>query len=239
MGAAILVAATTSVIIHVRDRTAASSSPTVGVKNAFVLPSSPIAGIVISPAAQAEAYTGPIPALPAAVLKGSVCGQDGEPVSLLRSWVSMPDADGHSEQIAMNYSGGIWMAVSPMSFFAEKIQHSSELPRVEDFFTEEKVALETGEVRGHVAWVKERAKDFDCTAFTPVPKGMTRQEQERSGGNPDASVPPSPDPDGAVMYAPTLTADISWKENGSVIELAGPYPASFLSSLAEDLTWSS
>lgn len=209
-----------------------------GQRSAFYLPSAPIAGELVSPRQQAQAFGGPLPVI-TSVTAPAVCAQESTLLIGVASWISIPDKNGASQQIAVNYSNGVWMAVSPASFFAESIRKLDELPTVEEFFKdpEDPVTLRTGSVRGHTAWIKDLSATFDCEAVTAVDLGAGASDA-LAVPEPTSSPAPTIEPMGpAVMYAPSQTADISWKERGFIIEVAGPYSADFLQNAAESMVW--
>ena len=199
-----------------------------------MFPSVPVAGKMM-PLDDAKALSPQVglPLLPTTPLQEACSGKTAT-LELLAVWGPPEQVPLDQRQFGMNYSGGIWVSVSPLSGYDESIQKAGEFPPVEQAFSKDDYpyGLFTGEVRGHTAWVKGLSPDFSCvsTVVQAVPG------TDPSSPDPSASFPPAPG-SGAVMYDPTATGSIDWAENGYAVHVVGPYTVSDLEKLAEGITW--
>jgi hypothetical protein len=148
--------------------------------------------------------------------------------------LSPPAFWANSDQIGTTYSGGIWLAATPVSRYSPEIQKLGELPSIASFFGDEAPSrLVTTEIRGHTAWEADLSRDFSCASGLPVSGGPAE-----NGQRPGAS--PSPDNSllaSAVFYPSTESADVMWVEEGYVVEVSGPLPVDELAGLASRIAW--
>lgn len=184
-------------------------------------PSQPIPGTEVPMAAASKQLHYYLPILPEVSLV-DVCTQELSPLTPLQVFVS---SDSPNAQSGMTYSNGIWVSVTPVSQYARSIQEAGELPPVNEWFSEGDYPTElaTSAVHGKTAWVKELSKDFSCQSASSKSVPNTKSV--------DGS--PVPEPPLAKMFDPTKSGDITWLENGLVIDISGPYSVEQLMALAD------
>ncbi len=189
----------------------------------------PIPGEQVPSLAIASDRTGSaLPLLPPMELKDA-CTHLSSPLELRAIWASSPWVEEGHRQAGMNYTHGVWVSVSPLSGYVPSMQKAQELPRVEEFFPENDYpkSLVTGDIRGHTAWIRELPTSFSCgkTAVTEVALESSGLASPSADGNSIVE-------NGTMMYDPSQTGNVSWVENGFVVEVAGPYDAATLLSFA-------
>ncbi len=128
------------------------------------------------------------------------------------------------------------MSLTPATAYDAATVQSGELLPVEAAFAKDDfpVGLATSRVRGHVAWVKEVATTVACEPGTVM---AVHTMSDEAPATPNAGESSVTNAAGAVMFAPTLNATLTWLERGYVIEIAGPYEVAQLIQLAEEMSW--
>jgi hypothetical protein len=193
-------------------------------------PAQPIPGTKVSLADAIDFVPYQVPQLPEVALSDPCTGQSST-LEMAAVW-DQPQEDAADSQVGFNYGDGIWISVSPLSGFVKSIQEAGELPPADSFFPETDYpdGVTTGSVRGHRAWLKELDPKFTCSTADQNSVTSMGSESPSPGG------PSDPEID-AVMFDPRQTANITWAENGVVVDLTGPYPVAELQKLAEQMEW--
>ena len=193
-------------------------------------PSQPIPGQEVSFLEAQEDATFPVPTLPAVTLPDP-CTEQDTTLTLVASWVAV-DQVGKSNQLGFTFNDGVWVSVTSLTEYDASSTSQAELLPVEKAFSPEDypVQLQTGTVNEHTAWTKDIDPQFSCETAATVPVALTGAASSTPGSS-------APQPRGPVMYDPTLIGDVTWAENGVVLDIAGPYDVGILTSIAEKVSF--
>jgi hypothetical protein len=215
----------------------------------YALDPKPIVGelVNISDAHRLTDY--PIPLLPKATLTDP-CTHAATTVSLAQVWTNRELKDRSLRQVALTYNVGLWMTVTPKTWFVDKIASAQELPPAETAFAafDYPTGTTTGSVRGHTAWVQQSGENLSCgsaqfwagppdTASGSEPQcedAQLRHPMILPRGWPTSSPLPWCRGTGPAHYD-GAGSEVRWMENGVVIDLTGPFTIDQLASLARDM----
>ena len=157
-----------------------------------------------------------IPLLPPRSLRDP-CGVAPEPLTLVRAWASGKDFDRGMRQVGLTYNMGIWVSVTPQEWMSPPNDTSAELTTLANTFPPDDIppGQVDGTVRGRQAWIAERDLSSLCSSRTSI------------------------DLSGRVVadYDPTVSTNLTWKENGLVIHVVGPFSSDELRSLLSGMTF--
>jgi hypothetical protein len=185
---------------------------------------SPIPGELVSLPDAKSRVDYPIPILPAAQLQDACNSGATLQLEMQHVFSTSVAASRGTRQVGVTYNGGVWMSLSPKLYFANSVDKSgSELKSVVTAFnaSDFPAGLTTGHVRGHVAWLREPDAGSPCFS-----------DSSSTVDPSSSSAPTFPSP----QYDSSKMAHLMWLENGTVIDLVGPYSVDQLQSVAAGMS---